>query len=666
MQNRSSVRSARAVKAARRPVRHSHLPELMELEVRAAPGDSLASIVFLGPVMGVGESLLRPNVPAAGGRTRALPAGSVPAASRLLTAAVRQPAASDVVVLHGTDGNAQATARASTIQYEAATGSDVWSATGIGGQVWTLPGFGDFALGGPVDSNVSDAVAAAAAGLASPANHSAAASAGARSAPAASASASTVAPTTVAAPQGTAVNGAMLARLAVLSGAAHLGGGIPHPDATVGTTTTATLTPQSIIFGQTFSINVTVTADDGEIPTGDVEYLNNGTVLGAVGLNAQGQATVPLGGVILPVGVYTLQVQYLPTTNSQFLASSTGVNVAVNAAQTETLIGSSLNPSVYGQAVTFTAIVLDTQTTQIPDGNITFVIGSGMHQYTEPLSGVQAPAGGFTFDGVNIPGSTWYATTSVTVAGDPEGLYAGAPSAEAEYFGDNNSTGSNFVASEGGMNEAVNSATTSTMSNGGTFVYGQAITVSGILDVTNSSLAPGVPLPAGNLTFSFGLPLDQTFNGSALAPDGDAQISTATIPTPLAPGTYPYTAAYAGEMNSTGGGIPDFAGSSHNSAIVVNKGGTSVVLTSSANPTFYPNSVTFTANVNVVAPAVGTPTGTVTFYVNGVAKSTVAPGGTYTAAYPTLSLGNNTITAVYSGDADFAGSSGTLTQDYGL
>jgi hypothetical protein len=670
VQRRPALRSALACEnAGRRP---SRLPELVELEVRAAPSDSLASILFLGPVMGIGESLLQPELAAAVSRARGVPAASASAGSRLPAPAANHLVSSDVVVLHGPASNGQVTEQASNTQTATRADTDVWSATGIGGHsLGTLAGLGDFGLGGSADSKAIDSIAAATAGLMPAASHTASASAGGRSGPAENATASTASSSVSSSgSQAAAVNGAALAKLAVQSGI-NLSGRVFHAadDPTVGTTTSATPGAISVIFGQTFSINVTVTADDGEIPTGDVEYLYNGTVLGAVGLNAQGQSAVPLGGAILPVGVYALQIQYVPTTGSQFQPSSAGVNVVVNAAQTETLIGSSLNPSVYGQSVTFTAIVLDTQTTQIPDGNITFLIGSGMHQFTKPLSGVQAPAGGFTFDGVFIPGSTWYATTTVTVAGEPDGLYAGAPSATAEYFGDSNPTGSNFTPTEGSMNETVNSATTSTISHGGTFVYGQPITVAGLLSVTNPpALAPGVPPPSGDLTFTFGT-LGQTFNGSAFAPDGSSQISSASLPN-LVPGTYPYTAAYGGQMNSTGGGIPDFAGSSFDSSIVVNKGGTSVLLSSSANPTFYPDSVTFTANLGVVAPAVGVPTGTITFYVNGVAKSTVtltsSETATYSAAYPTLNLGNNTIAAVYIGDTDFAGSTGSLTQDYGL
>ncbi len=94
---------------------------------------------------------------------------------------------------------------------------------------------------------------------------------------------------------------------------------------------------------------------------------------------------------------------------------------------------------------------------------------------------------------------------------------------------------------------------------------------------------------------------------------------------------------------------------------------TTTTLTSNLNPSVSGQTVTFTATVS---GAGGTPTGTVTFTVDGTAQPPVtvqSVGGTtlVTAAYnaPSLSLGSHTITAAYSGDANFAsGVSAALTQ----
>jgi len=68
-----------------------------------------------------------------------------------------------------------------------------------------------------------------------------------------------------------------------------------------------------------------------------------------------------------------------------------------------------------------------------------------------------------------------------------------------------------------------------------------------------------------------------------------------------------------------------------------------------------------------VAPATGTPTGTVSFTANGTAItgcSSVALSGTdvATCTTSTLAVGSDSIVATYGGDSNFNGSSGSLTQ----
>jgi len=88
---------------------------------------------------------------------------------------------------------------------------------------------------------------------------------------------------------------------------------------------------------------------------------------------------------------------------------------------------------------------------------------------------------------------------------------------------------------------------------------------------------------------------------------------------------------------------------------------TTTTLGSSQNPSSVGQLVTFTA---AVTSGSGTPTGSVTFKDGSATLATVALSGG-TAQYPTSSLaaGGHSITAVYSGDATYAGStSGVLTQ----
>jgi hypothetical protein len=92
------------------------------------------------------------------------------------------------------------------------------------------------------------------------------------------------------------------------------------------------------------------------------------------------------------------------------------------------------------------------------------------------------------------------------------------------------------------------------------------------------------------------------------------------------------------------------------------KASTATALSSSANPSATGQSVTFTATVS--SPA-GTPAGTVTFKDGGTAISTCSnvliSSGQATCATSALSTGGHTITAEYSGDANFSISSGALS-----
>jgi hypothetical protein len=89
---------------------------------------------------------------------------------------------------------------------------------------------------------------------------------------------------------------------------------------------------------------------------------------------------------------------------------------------------------------------------------------------------------------------------------------------------------------------------------------------------------------------------------------------------------------------------------------------TSVSLSSSLNPSYFGQSVTFSV---VVASNGGTPTGTVTFYDDGAAldTETLDSNGRASFTTSTLTVDNHSIVALYSGDGTFAGNtSAVLTQ----
>lgn len=93
----------------------------------------------------------------------------------------------------------------------------------------------------------------------------------------------------------------------------------------------------------------------------------------------------------------------------------------------------------------------------------------------------------------------------------------------------------------------------------------------------------------------------------------------------------------------------------------MNQGPTTTVLVSSPNPSLVKQAVIFTATITGVYG--GTPTGSVTFKQRKITLKVVTlvnGQASYTTIYKTA--GAYSITATYSGDGKFQGSTSTLTQ----
>jgi MBG domain/Bacterial Ig-like domain (group 3)/Putative Ig domain/NHL repeat len=131
------------------------------------------------------------------------------------------------------------------------------------------------------------------------------------------------------------------------------------------------------------------------------------------------------------------------------------------------------------------------------------------------------------------------------------------------------------------------------------------------------------------------------------------------------PGTFVYTPA-AGTVLSAGANqtlsvtftptdTTDYASVTQSVQITVSKASVTATVTSNSNPALSQTAVMFTATVSSAA---GTPTGSVTF-MDGATLLGSSPLSTGTASFSTSSLaaGSHSITAVYSGDTDFASAS---------
>ena len=156
-----------------------------------------------------------------------------------------------------------------------------------------------------------------------------------------------------------------------------------------------------------------------------------------------------------------------------------------------------------------------------------------------------------------------------------------------------------------------------------------------------------------------------TPTGSVTFLDGNTVLGTAPVnaagqailAVSLGVGNHALTASFAGSGGFTGS-------SSAAATVTVNRAATTVALGSSVNPAVTGQAATFTATVAAVAPGAGAPTGTVTFKDGDVILGTVAVGAGGTATFTTsfAAAGGHAITAVYSGDPNFVGSSHALDE----
>ena len=165
------------------------------------------------------------------------------------------------------------------------------------------------------------------------------------------------------------------------------------------------------------------------MPTGTVTFLDGTTVLGTAPVDAAGQATL---GVSLGVGNHALTASFAGTGGFAD-STSAAVTETVNRAATTVALGSSVNPAVTGQAVTFTATVAavapgagtPTGTVTFQDGNVvlgTVAVGPGG---TATFTTSFAAAGGHAITAVyngdsNFVGS-WQALTEQVNAHHPQG-----------------------------------------------------------------------------------------------------------------------------------------------------------------------------------------------------------------------------------------------------
>lgn len=348
------------------------------------------------------------------------------------------------------------------------------------------------------------------------------------------------------------------------------------------TTSTVSATPNPSVYGQsvTFTATVSTVAPGVGSPSGTFSFFDGSTNLGS-GIITAGVATLTTSS--LSTGTHAIIVQYNGDGNFNGSTSS-AITQTVDKASTSTLLTSGLNPSTFGQSVTFTATV----------------------SVVSP--GVGTPAGTVNFfNGATLLGSGTLSANEATFT--TSSITAGTNGIIAVYAGDTNFT----TSTSNNLSQIVNKASTTTVvaSNLNPSLFGNSVTFT----ATVSTVAPGAGVADGNVDFF----RDSTLLGTAtLDASGLASISSSALPA----GVGSITAVYAGSGNFNGSISPAISQ-------VVNQ---APIITSANTATFKtgdPGNFTFTATgypTNFAWSTNGTLPAGVTLSSTGLLSGTPAAG----------------------------------------
>ena len=319
----------------------------------------------------------------------------------------------------------------------------------------------------------------------------------------------------------------------------------------------------------------------------------------------------------------SLGVEFAPVTVSPNLSGSVTLNSdagntptvidisgnALDVNPTTVTLSPSVNPSVLGQAVIFTATVKNGDPSP-PSGPVTFLEDGS----TTLCSSVSLNSGGV-------------ATCSTSA------LTLGTHTITANYAGDANNEANTVSMSQ----KVLQLATVVLAASPSPATVTQNITLTATVTALPAT-------PTGNVVFYDGA---AAISGN-VALNGSGVASFAT--TLLAPGTHSLTAKYSGDTSNASGVSVVF------SEVIDQAATTTALATSNATPTVG-DSITLTATV--VSADGPQPAGPVTFSDNGapLASKPLDGSGVATLAINSLTPGPHSIVASYSGDTDSAISS---------
>ena len=391
--------------------------------------------------------------------------------------------------------------------------------------------------------------------------------------------------------------------------------------------TTTTLTPSStsISYGQSVSLTAKVTPQISTTTalTGTVSFSVGTTSLGTATVN---NGTATLSGAVLPGGsgteTDTVTATYLDPTNT--FASSTGtatVSVGSLPTTTSAVSASNYSPAI-GASVTLAATVSSGSSSLTPTGTVNFYANGS----TTPLASAQLVSGTATVSNYSFSAAGPQVITATFVGGSG--------------FASSNSTSPvtiNVAA------QPVNTTTTLQISPS-TPTAGQSV-------LFTATVAAASGTPSGTIEFVIG-------SSTVTAPVGTNGVATYST-NALTAGSYLAKAIYQGATGYNGS-------QSAQATLTISPALTATMTTLSLSSSAVQQGANVTFTVQVVSASSSstiTPTGTVTFMsgTQTIAGPVTLNGGTLTYSSTSLGAGSYSVTAVYSGDGNYAGSTSTAT-----
>jgi large repetitive protein len=373
------------------------------------------------------------------------------------------------------------------------------------------------------------------------------------------------------------------------------------------TALTSATNPSTLGSPVTLTATVSALAGGGQTLGGTVTFSNgtaNTSTLVAIPVSGTtNTVTFPAPASWFVEGVNLITATYTPPASSPLILPSTSPTLSQDVQAPATItVTTSLNPSTYGTAVTFTASV-----SSGPTGTVSF------------------------YDGATRIGTGTLAGTTATFT--TSALAVGTHSITAVWAANSDFSAATSPAIAQVVTAAGTTTTVAASPNPG--IAGAPVALTATV-----KLASGSATITGNVTFTDGT---TTLGTATLSAAG-----TATINPTLAAGAHAIVATYAGSPNDVGS-------TSSVLALEVILATTAATVTANPDPALVLSTITFTATVTGNG---GIPTGSVSFFANGsisLGSGTLNGAGTAQVTNATLAAGTYQITAVYPGDANNAG-----------